>query len=390
MKLSCDIIEDLLPLYFDEVCSKDSRVAVEEHVRNCPKCRANITRNEPMHIPQISPKEEERSLKRSLRRIKQRWWLSILAAIMLVPLFLLGVMVRNEIHKEGVCYSNIRELRQCYGFLRALQNKNEEKAASYLDFEPYYEECREALEMTPQDHLAPYIEIDIHGECWMIQENWYDSYFKDINTDTNLWKTLLKKSPATLMIPLEEFEKIAMEDNGIPMQGNGYRMSDGTCYFPYEKDSETYMIHETTFDMLRENGMFLTDGVTMLPKKLYQELHPALWERAEQWCLTTQSRLSEIADLDREGFCSYMQDRYKRKLDTFFEQGFSITDFSYSTIYNSGNGWEGMFFVSLDGEGNRYSIRLMSSATGGITHLYMYDRDGIEIPVVSNLLSPKF
>ena len=33
-KISCDIIQDMLPLYYDEVCSADSRKMIEEHCRN--------------------------------------------------------------------------------------------------------------------------------------------------------------------------------------------------------------------------------------------------------------------------------------------------------------------------------------------------------------------
>ena len=34
MKVTCEIIEDLLPLYVDNVCSKQSRQAVEEQATN--------------------------------------------------------------------------------------------------------------------------------------------------------------------------------------------------------------------------------------------------------------------------------------------------------------------------------------------------------------------
>ena len=37
--VTCGIAEDLLPLYMDGCCSKDSRQAVEEHMRTCEKCR---------------------------------------------------------------------------------------------------------------------------------------------------------------------------------------------------------------------------------------------------------------------------------------------------------------------------------------------------------------
>lgn len=39
MKDSCDIIEDLLPLYLESCCSKDSTALVENHLKHCPACR---------------------------------------------------------------------------------------------------------------------------------------------------------------------------------------------------------------------------------------------------------------------------------------------------------------------------------------------------------------
>ena len=39
MKISCNIIEDLLPLYVDDMVSEDSRQLVEEHLKACPTCR---------------------------------------------------------------------------------------------------------------------------------------------------------------------------------------------------------------------------------------------------------------------------------------------------------------------------------------------------------------
>ncbi len=39
MKLSCDVIQDLLPLYHDGVCSEESKRIVEEHMEICSDCR---------------------------------------------------------------------------------------------------------------------------------------------------------------------------------------------------------------------------------------------------------------------------------------------------------------------------------------------------------------
>ena len=39
MKITCQVVEDLLPLYHDGVCSGDSRKIVEEHLEECQSCR---------------------------------------------------------------------------------------------------------------------------------------------------------------------------------------------------------------------------------------------------------------------------------------------------------------------------------------------------------------
>ncbi|MBP1042679.1 zf-HC2 domain-containing protein [Vagococcus sp. BWB3-3] len=42
MKISCDVITDLLPLYYDKICSQATIELVEEHLVNCPKCRKEL------------------------------------------------------------------------------------------------------------------------------------------------------------------------------------------------------------------------------------------------------------------------------------------------------------------------------------------------------------
>lgn len=42
MKTTCKVIEDLLPLYHDGVCSGESKEAVEEHLKACEGCREEL------------------------------------------------------------------------------------------------------------------------------------------------------------------------------------------------------------------------------------------------------------------------------------------------------------------------------------------------------------
>ena len=39
MKVTCKVIQDLLPLYVDGVCSPDTAALVEEHLKDCASCQ---------------------------------------------------------------------------------------------------------------------------------------------------------------------------------------------------------------------------------------------------------------------------------------------------------------------------------------------------------------
>ena len=64
MRFSCEIIKDLLPLYCDNVCSEDSKKAIEEHVKECAGCRnAFELLKKDDNISSVELKEEENKIK---------------------------------------------------------------------------------------------------------------------------------------------------------------------------------------------------------------------------------------------------------------------------------------------------------------------------------------
>ena len=77
MKITCNIIEDLLPLYVDDMVSEDSRQLVEEHLKTCPACRKmqeEMMRENRLtatakgnNLTQTNKTEAERSAERSVR-----------------------------------------------------------------------------------------------------------------------------------------------------------------------------------------------------------------------------------------------------------------------------------------------------------------------------------
>ena len=93
MKITCNIIVDLLPLYVDDMVSEDSRKLVEEHLKGCPDCRK--MQEEMMRENRLTAvkkddnsvqinKTEAEPLKKIRRRIRKKRILSVILAVVLV------------------------------------------------------------------------------------------------------------------------------------------------------------------------------------------------------------------------------------------------------------------------------------------------------------------
>lgn len=67
-KMRCDIIQDLIPSYVDEVCSDATRECVETHLESCEECRrmATLCREKQISGEQMDQKELD-----GLKKIKQ-------------------------------------------------------------------------------------------------------------------------------------------------------------------------------------------------------------------------------------------------------------------------------------------------------------------------------
>ena len=68
MRMPCDLIQDLLPLYHDQVCSQTSRKVVEDHLQDCPACQQVL---DAMGGDLLTPAETEEE--KELRPLAE-WW----------------------------------------------------------------------------------------------------------------------------------------------------------------------------------------------------------------------------------------------------------------------------------------------------------------------------
>lgn len=64
MKNECSIIQDILPLYVEEMASDDTVSFVREHLKDCPRCRAELEKlQKPVEV-QLKPDINAAPLKR--------------------------------------------------------------------------------------------------------------------------------------------------------------------------------------------------------------------------------------------------------------------------------------------------------------------------------------
>ena len=101
MNYPCGIIRDLLPLYHDDVCSTETRNAVEKHCADCADCRKILNDLGSMPEPYEMAKEVE-----PLRPIQKKWnherkkslWIGLGVAF-----FLILILIANTVLREWKC-----------------------------------------------------------------------------------------------------------------------------------------------------------------------------------------------------------------------------------------------------------------------------------------------
>lgn len=88
MKIPCAVIRDLLPLYAEDLASEESKQVVDEHLADCPDCRARLETLKEPAAPEPDASQALRAVKKEFRR---RRVLAVLLAALLVflPLFAL-------------------------------------------------------------------------------------------------------------------------------------------------------------------------------------------------------------------------------------------------------------------------------------------------------------
>lgn len=106
-KTTCEIINDLLPLYADNVCSEDSKTAVANHISACEKCREQLEKMT-RHLD-VDPENDIAVIKRIKRRIiiEKIIVTTAVSIFTVIALALLGMLVFTT--DCSMCYHEIQD-----------------------------------------------------------------------------------------------------------------------------------------------------------------------------------------------------------------------------------------------------------------------------------------
>lgn len=152
MKQDCQIAQDLLPLYEEGLCSEGSCSFVERHLRECPVCSelmASMERLPEPEVPELS--QEDKAVKKSFRRLRRRWFSSLIAALLVLPLVLLSV---NQYRRQGLCFTNVDDVLSARRLAAALANSDWARVAELMDYDSLYLEIQEILSWDAEHYLA--------------------------------------------------------------------------------------------------------------------------------------------------------------------------------------------------------------------------------------------
>ena len=145
MKLSCKVIEDMLPMYYDKVCSEESATLVDEHLKECPRCSHILSQLQSdvdtpeRNVDDIKPLKK---IQQSYKKRKIHWLIAIVVISLLIPIAFLAGTEQAVPNETPVEFTKEQAIAYANEFMTCLVEKDYAKAYTYWNIE---EEKRDLL-----------------------------------------------------------------------------------------------------------------------------------------------------------------------------------------------------------------------------------------------------
>lgn len=351
MNLSCEITQDLILLYVDDVCSPGSKKAVEEHVAQCPVCRQYLqaVQQPDITVPvqqEPEPVIQERVMKNGFRKLRRRWLVSVLSVFLLFPLLLLTVMGVNEYRGRGLAFTNLDDIFIAQRFMSLIKDRRFEAAAELFDFANEYRNIQQALERTPDDYRPHYELCMVEGEPWAaapwLTEQYELHNLNETSDGDQLWTYLILNEYQSLLIP----EAVWMELQPMiadELPEAKYRWPDDV-YYPIDTVWGRFYVYYDLAETLEEEKEITAESlipfIYFMPYEIYQEAQEALDQKALETYQQTQAHYAYMADMTEGEYVQYMKDQFIQALEVCYADGITIQSPHYSDAYRTiGEKW---------------------------------------------------
>lgn len=347
MKLTCDVVQDLLPLYIDQICSEDSRAAVEAHLQECEACRRHYQRMAAVEPQQSAPKPtEEKQFKKGMKKVRRRWTVSLVAMLLVVPLVWMTV---NQVRGDGVCFTNVYEIVAANRFLSLMKQERYAEAFDCLDSEGTW------ASLTDYDSydnvLEGYTPVTIDGMVWYFedpQEFWAETPAEVNGEDAlKLWLEFYQHggSTGTFILPQEAYEALDAQydltdfwdednilwwDEGDILQafvqdheGNGYYIGN---FIDPLWDSTSEVEEDALYDWWMD--------YPCIPESLWNEIK----ENDQQERTKFEARAQAYLDMGYDAWLAATREQFVARMEEWSEKEGAITRFRLRHAYSSNGG----------------------------------------------------
>lgn len=327
MDLNCEIVQDLLPLYDDGLCSPASREAVEGHLRCCPACRAlaegvrAVTPREPEPVP-----GEDRVVKKSFRKVRRRWLVSLIAALLVVPMTLLAV---GQYRGQGACFTNLDDAFAVWRYIHALETGDLETAAALADFESLYVQIQTDL---ADDFLPDRTVVTIGDREYAVTDQLLP-YISGGEDELDQWAGLIYNYAVLMMVPQDIWDAVmTIEPELFFEDSDGTMVYRDWTYTRLETAWGTYVVEKQ--EDVSADAVELVNRYDIVPVEIYHEALPELRATAEKSHGEYAEYFSNVADMTPEEFEAYMLQRYTDQLKAWSAGGNALKSTGWKDAYH--------------------------------------------------------
>ncbi len=335
MKLNCEIVQDLIPLYLDEVCSPGSREAVEAHIRECESCRRELANTRELPVPEPNPEalKEKKKATRALWRIRLGMMLSAVVIILVCILF------HNQITGQGLTFTNWDDIFYAKKYANHLEAGELEAAADMLDFSNSYDRTLYFLSLDRDYYAYSHDPMEIGGEIWYFADGMVNNFDEEKEyTDLMIWEELIFDWGT--VIPMDVWndyvenhaEKATTFGQGTRITrriwaDNMYLDEDSDLFYPVQTPWGDFMLVEFAWDYLNHSEKTPADYgrfFYIMPENMYLDVKDALDAYAEERYQLTQDTYGYAADMTPEEYNAYHRKQYLDGLKELYAQGYAL------------------------------------------------------------------